>query len=566
MTDEESTPIPIAYPYVDREGRLLYEVQRRPGKKFLQRRPGPDGDWIYNLDDVERVPYRLPSVLEAGGAGGTVFIVEGEKDADRLVSAGLVATTSAQGSAFVWPVEWAEHFRGCRLVVVIADNDDGGRRAANQRAAVVQNAVADVRVIEAMPGVGEKGDVSDWLNAGGSVDELRSIVKAIAPGVPVLRDEEPPTVDVPDSETETILFRRWTTAELLAADRTFKWRVRGLIVEPTYGMIGGERKSLKSYFGMFVNLGTASGASIFGQFHVDEPGPVVAYVGEGGRIPYTRRLERVAACMGVDLDTIPMLNSFDTAGLSSTKFQLSLRRDLAELEPVLVSVDPLYAFHGTSKGGGGSLYEEGALLNALSEPCVEAGASVMLTTHYNKTGTGRGLDRLTMSGGQEWSDSWWLLSHRQPPDVEGGRFWLRLEVGSRQWGGSQWDLNLSLGRFNAELGEYDGEIDWDISRHVAIDADDDAARIIRVVSARPNQLTSSEVVKEVGGKAERVREALAVLIDNGVVTVFTGHRKASNGAMKRVQVLGLSSSPSGPPESGGGVVVPIGTSKDNEEF
>ncbi len=63
----------------------------------------------------------------------------------------------------------------------------------------------------------------------------------------------------------------------------------------------------------FVNLAMASGEKLFGHFEVDESGPVIAYVGEGGRVPYTRRLERVAAAMGVKLADIPLFPRFDIA-------------------------------------------------------------------------------------------------------------------------------------------------------------------------------------------------------------------------------------------------------------
>src|SRR5262245_44760118 len=37
------------YPYRDARGHLLYEVVRRPPKRFSQRRPDGAGGWIWNL-------------------------------------------------------------------------------------------------------------------------------------------------------------------------------------------------------------------------------------------------------------------------------------------------------------------------------------------------------------------------------------------------------------------------------------------------------------------------------------------------------------------------------------
>ncbi len=70
------------YDYEDAGGKLLYQSVRFFPKTFRLRRPDPGkkSAWIWNLDGVQRVPYRLPEVL----AADTIFVVEGEKDADRL--------------------------------------------------------------------------------------------------------------------------------------------------------------------------------------------------------------------------------------------------------------------------------------------------------------------------------------------------------------------------------------------------------------------------------------------------------------------------------------------------
>src|SRR5260370_16079482 len=85
------------YGYRDDEGELLYEVVRYDPKDFRQRRPDGNGGWTWKLDDVRRVPYRLPQLIAADPAE-PVFIVEGEKDADRLAKLGLVATTNSGGA------------------------------------------------------------------------------------------------------------------------------------------------------------------------------------------------------------------------------------------------------------------------------------------------------------------------------------------------------------------------------------------------------------------------------------------------------------------------------------
>jgi hypothetical protein len=156
------------------------------------------------LDGVLRVPYRLPELLAAAEAGGTVWVVEGEKDADRLVQLGLVATTNAGGAGWSWPEDWAEHFRGCERVYVVPDNDPKGREAAQHRAGVIAQAVHDVRIVD-LPGVSEKGDVSDWLDAGGTVEALERLGDggaAYQPGSDAGADDAPGEQGRPSQATQ----------------------------------------------------------------------------------------------------------------------------------------------------------------------------------------------------------------------------------------------------------------------------------------------------------------------------------------------------------------------------
>src|SRR5262249_22315106 len=72
--------IAATYNYVDECGELLYQVVRYEPKDFRQRRPDGNGGWTWKLDE-RRVVYRWPELLKF--PDGTVFVTEGEKDADR---------------------------------------------------------------------------------------------------------------------------------------------------------------------------------------------------------------------------------------------------------------------------------------------------------------------------------------------------------------------------------------------------------------------------------------------------------------------------------------------------
>lgn len=325
--------------------------------------------------------------------------------------------------------------------------------------------------------------------------------------------EDLPSVQLPE-EPQVELFRRWNAADLLALPRKFEWDIKGVTVRGTHGMVAGEKKSLKSYTSLFMSIAKASGQPLFGRFAVPEAGPVLYYVGEGGQAPFADRLERQARAMGVNASELPIYTTFDTAPVLSDRFRLSLERDLADLQPSLVVIDPYYAYHGATVSAQ-NLHEEGALLNALSEPCVEAGATLKVVNHFNKSGTGRGLDRLTMAGGQEWVDSWWLLSHREAPRVSTGEFKLLLDIGSRRWGGGEWELDLTLGSFDVDLGQHVGEITWEIRRASENDdREDTRSRILAVVAEEPFSLTKEELAERVGGRRIETRRLIDLLADS----------------------------------------------------
>lgn len=160
--------IVATYDYTDEGGAMLYQCVRFTPKGFRQRRPDGVGGWVWNLNGTRRVLYRLPELLAARD-DELVFVVEGEKDADNLARLGLLATTNA-GGANNWRDEYAETLRG-RHVVIIPDNDDAGRKHARRVAQSLKDVATSVKVLE-LPNLPAKGDVSDWLQAGGDKDAL----------------------------------------------------------------------------------------------------------------------------------------------------------------------------------------------------------------------------------------------------------------------------------------------------------------------------------------------------------------------------------------------------------
>lgn len=176
---KDATSIPkvkeAEYAYEDEEGNVLYVVERYRqsdgGKTFRQRKP----DGSRSLKGVRRVLYHLPEVLAAVKLGATIYVVEGEKDADRLIREGFMSTTCAQGAG-KWQESFSEALEGAH-VVVIADKDTPGYKHARQVQASLQPLAASVRVLQAKSGK----DVSDHLDSGHGIADLEECPLEIAP-------------------------------------------------------------------------------------------------------------------------------------------------------------------------------------------------------------------------------------------------------------------------------------------------------------------------------------------------------------------------------------------------
>jgi hypothetical protein len=179
--------IVATYDYrAEADGPLLYQTVRYDPKDFRQRRPDGNGRWLWNLDGMQRVLYRRPELL-ATNKGRVVFVCEGEKDCDALWALDVPATTNPMGAG-KWLAEYAEDLRG-RIVVIPPDNDAAGRKHAEQVARSLVGVAASVRILH-LPGLPDKGDVSDWLAVPGN-DKLKLL--ELADTAPVVSDRSPRT-------------------------------------------------------------------------------------------------------------------------------------------------------------------------------------------------------------------------------------------------------------------------------------------------------------------------------------------------------------------------------------
>ena len=171
-------PEAVQYIYADEYGTPLYMVDRsydkRGNKTFRQYSFDGENFVLGHMDGVRRVPYQLPEVLAGIAVGNPVHIVEGEKDVDRLREFGLVATCNSGGAGQGEWTRWAPMFNGAR-VILWPDNDIAGRRHMEVVARALIEETREL-LVATLPNLKDKGDVSDFLDDGGTLDDLANLM------------------------------------------------------------------------------------------------------------------------------------------------------------------------------------------------------------------------------------------------------------------------------------------------------------------------------------------------------------------------------------------------------
>lgn len=179
------------------------------------------------------------------------------------------------------------------------------------------------------------------------------------------------------------------------------WVIEGYWPADAYGVLGAEDKAGKTFALLDLGLSVASGTSWLGHFAVAK-GSVLAFLGEGDERATMRRLLAIGADRGVHLADLEgsLRLAFAVPRLSDLEHLAAVERELSEHPARLVIVDPLYLAAAGAKGS--DLYAMGELLGGLQRLAQDAGAALVVSTHWNKTGEGSGARRFTGVGPGAW--------------------------------------------------------------------------------------------------------------------------------------------------------------------
>jgi RecA-family ATPase/5S rRNA maturation endonuclease (ribonuclease M5) len=392
------------YNYKDRDGTLLYQVLRYEPKNFRQRRPDGKGGWTWKLAE-RRVLYRWPELLKYRDA--TVFVCEGEKDADRVASIDHCATTVAAGK---WTGECVEALAG-RDVVILRDNDDAGAKKALATAEALHGTAKSVRVV-LLPDLPDKGDVSDWLDA----DQRRAeklvdacfdmpewTPEAASANLSVTADDAKATNEHPLPFINIAAWHGQPVPERI-------WTVKDRIPSRAVTLLSGEGSIGKSILSMQLGVAVPLGRDWIGT--LPEPGPTLIVNCEDDTNELWRRLDLIFRHYNAAYSEFKDLHLMALAGeetlmaapdrnglIQPTKLFTRIREAACDIRPKLIVLDNAADIYGGNENDRAQVRQFIAILRGMA---IAAGAGVLLTSHPSLTGisTGTGL-----SGSTAWNAS-----------------------------------------------------------------------------------------------------------------------------------------------------------------
>lgn len=386
------------YQYHDANGRLLFEKLRfrtPQGKRFTQRRPDGRGGFEYKLGDGARPLYRLPELLVAN----EIFVCEGEKDADNVRALNLTnrdagvflaATTNFDGAG-KWREEYSVFFAG-KKVVIFPDNDDPGRKHAEQVARSVHPYAAGVKVV-ALPGLPEKGDVSDFLKDRSAADLVAEIKRA-------------PQWHPAPSENRILIpapqFASSTPAEV-------DWMVEGVIERGANGFFCAEPKGGKSWAAVDLALSLSLGVAWL-EFRVARAFRVALISREDNPSLTGWRLRHLFQGKEAPEPGLLATNLYVNSRQQTPELMLDQPEQVAELIAALKErqiefaiFDVFNVMHAADENDNTEMRQ---VLRQLSAIQTAVGCGIGVVHHYNKATTGSMTQRLrgssAIAGWAEW--------------------------------------------------------------------------------------------------------------------------------------------------------------------
>jgi hypothetical protein len=367
----KNQPILAWYTYTDENGRPIYKIARTSAKEFPVWAPViGEGGWGLKGKGVRMAPYHLHKLVKAE----SVFVVEGEKDVKTVEGMGLTATTFP-GGAGKWRPEYSQWFEG-KEVVILPDNDKPGREHAKAVGTGLFAHAKSVQILN-LPGLPEKGDVTDWAEGKDLIEAGEELCK-LADGASRFK---PPSKTVTFSEVQT-------------ESVSFLWHP--YLLRRKVNLIEGDPGQGKSFLTLALAASLSIGKGLPGLSEQSTPQRTLIISAEDGVSDTIRpRLEG----MDADLDLIcawapsseQERENWKPLTLDDAGFE-ELDREMCELSPVLVILDPLFAFIGEKRDINAANHCR-TVMARLANLAEKHGSCIVCIRHLTKGSRGKSIYR-----------------------------------------------------------------------------------------------------------------------------------------------------------------------------
>ena len=387
-TPAKKPEIVATYDYTDEAGKILFQAVRFAPKDFRQRRPDGKGKWTWNLSDVRIVPYRLPAIMKEP----SIFIVEGEKDADNLWKINIPATCNPMGAG-KWREEWSKFFEG-KEVFILPDLDEPGRKHAVDVGKKLYGHTLRIKIIE-LPKNADVKDVSDWLNHGGTKVDLLQLAKEA-------KEWLPPGVKPPKPVLKT--FTASDLEEMVFPEP--KWAIPGLLPEGLT-ILAGRPKRGKSWMGLGIALAVASGGKALGKIDVEKGDALYLALEDN-----PRRLQNRLAQLKDPETKLPSRLHLVTEFLPLQLGGMQTLLDWLDKHPKthLVVIDTLGRILPSGKANSNQFVDDYQFIGKLQKLSIDRNFALLVIHHIRKQSADYALDRVAGTTGITGAaDSVWVI-------------------------------------------------------------------------------------------------------------------------------------------------------------
>lgn len=445
--------------------RHVYVRDQSPVRMKIKRTSGGWVNW-YRVNDVDNgegwqaakpseyipCPYvRTVDPFDAEMTGDVIYWPEGEKDVDVLGMEALPAFTFG-GTGDGLPEGAAEIVRG-RHVIILADNDVGGRSHAQKKAALAFPVAASVKIVE-FTDLPEKGDVADYIQGGNRGDDLRRRAETVAAWSPPLEPSQDGQSNI--TEDRGLVVRR--ASDIAIEPIEWAWQNRIAIGKQT--LIVGEPGLGKSQLTTFLAAAiTTGGPWPCGEGNAPLGSVIILSAEDDAADTILPRL--IAA--GADVSRVLIVSSVRD-GKNRRSFNLQADLDLLQQEISkvgdvrLVIIDPISSYMGKSDS------HKNADVRSVLEPVGEMAArlrvAVVSVTHKSKGKGGSAINAAIGSIGFTGVVRAAFMVEKDPDDAD-RRLFLQIKNNiARDAGG----LAFRIGQHMIDGGIVASAIYWDAER------------------------------------------------------------------------------------------------------